>query len=362
MPLPLLIAAVAAPIVGGVVSHLASSGDREKAEKAMAQAMEEINSLKLPESQAREVMIAKLKSVGVWKPEMEKTIDAGVSKVSQIEEDPALREEQTATMDALRQIADTGMTATGRAEYNQARAKVQQDVQAKQQQILQQMQARGMGGAGAELAMSLSSAQGGANQQAEAADRIAASQEQAKMAALGQLGGMAGQVRAQDFGVNQSKAGAADAFQMFNVNNQVGQQARNVGATNEALKYDVMNNQRLSDQNTTNANNELYRQRTGEQTDWQNKLGLSTLKANAALGKATQHQQAAQNTTDSINKVAGGVGAAAGAGAAAMKTSGPRMPATTAAMGVPPAPEPDWANAPDQTINPDAEENDWSNL
>ena len=303
-------AGIASSIGGSIIGGLAGGDEKKKAQEALDRADAIINNLKLPPDQSRPIIIEQLKSAGVWKPEMEQHIDAGISKVSQIQEDPSLRQKQTATLQALQQIADTGMTATGRAEYNKFRSQAQQDAEAKRQQILQQMQMRGIGGSGAELAAQLLASQGGANEQAAAADRIAAEQEQAKMAALGQLGGMAGQVRAQDFSNEATKAQAADAFKMFDVQNQLAQQARNVASKNEAAKYDVMNQQRISDTNTQAANQELQRQRQGEMQNYAADLGRAQLQAQQAGNRAGQYQQQAQNTAQAWSTIGSGLGGA----------------------------------------------------
>lgn len=340
--LPLLpILGAASGVLGGLFGNLFSGGERDKANAALQDAENIINSINLPPDQARPIIIEKLKSAGVWKPELEQHIDVGISKVSQIQEDPALRQKQKATIDALQGIADTGMTATGRAEFNKARAAAQQDQQAKIQQILQGAQMRGQAGGGAELAAALSSAQGGAQNEAEAADRIASEQEQAKMAAIGQLSQAAGALRGQDFNVEQTKAGAADAFKMFDVQNQMAQQARNVASKNEALKYDVMNQQRLSDSNIGMSNQELQRQRQAEQTDFNNKVMMAQLKAGAAGQRAQQHQQNAQNTAQGWSNIGQGIGAGLGAVANYQQNQNnwnkllTRFPASTQATNMP---------------------------
>jgi len=301
-------AGIASSIGGSIIGGLASKSNKEKAADALQKAQDAIDAIGAPPDMAKPLIIRELQSAGVWKPEMEQHIDAGISKVSQIQEDPSLRQKQTATLQALQQIADTGMTATGRAEYNKFRSQAQQDAEAKRQQILQQMQMRGMGGSGAELAAQLSAAQGGANEQAAAADRIAAEQEQAKMAALGQLGGMAGQVRAQDFSNEATKAQAADAFKMFDVKNQLDQQARNIAAKNEAAKYDVMNHQRISDINTQAKNAEDVRELEGAAKTYGMKLQQAGLKAGAYGTSAQNYQQQAQNTAQGWSNIGSGIG------------------------------------------------------
>jgi len=308
----LAIGSAVSGIAGGIGGLLASGDERAKASQALQAAQDQINSLQLPPDQARPIIIQKLKSAGVWKPEMEQHIDAGISKMSQVQEDPALRQKQMATLNALQGIADTGLTATGRAEFNKARAQAQQDAEAKRQQLMQSMQARGQAGSGTELAAALSASQGGAQSEAEAADRIASEQEAARMSALGQLGQMAGSVRSQDFSNEAAKAQAADAFKMFDVQNQVAQQQRNTAATNQAAQYDVMNQQALSNQNVSNANSELYRQRQGEQQNFQNAAALAGMKANSANQQAQTHTQNAQGIAQGWSNIGQGVAAGLG--------------------------------------------------
>lgn len=309
----LAISSAIASIGGGIVGQLASAGEKQKAAQALQEAQDQIKSLNLPLSQARPLIIQKLQSAGVWKPEMEQHINAGISQASQVQEDPSLRAKQQATLDALQGISQTGLTATGRADFNKYRAQAQQDTEAKRQQIMQAMQSRGLAGGGAELASALAANQGGAATEAQAADNIGAQQEAARMSALGQMGSLSGQVRAQDFSNNMAKAQSADAFHMFDIQNQLAQQQRNVASKNQAAQYDVMNNQSLMNQNTANANAELYRQRQGEQTDYANQAGLAQLKAQAANAAAGQYAQQAQNTQQGWANI--GQGAAAGMGA-----------------------------------------------
>lgn len=320
---------IVSSIAGGIVGSIASSDDKKKAAAALDQADAIINNLQLPPDQARPIIIAQLQNAGVWKPEMEQHIDVGISKVSQIQEDPALRQKQMATLQALQQISETGMTAQGRAEFNRLRAQAQQDAEAKRQQVLQGMQARGMAGAGAELAMQLQAAQGGAQTEAEAADRIAAQEEAARMSALGQLGGMAGQVRGQEFGIEQQKASAADAFKMFDVQQQIAQQQRNVAAQTEAAKYDVMNRQNLSNAMWQAQLQEQQRQRQGEMQNYAARLQQAQLKAGQAQTRAGQYAGQAQATAQGGQQIGTGVGGAlATIGAAGMKSQ-PPSPETT---------------------------------
>lgn len=321
-----IISSIAGPIVGSAMS----SGDKQKAADALAKAQEIINSVGAAPDEAKPIIIQQLQNAGVWKPSMEQHIDLGVSKVSQIQEDPALRQKQMATLNALQQISETGMTAQGRAEFNRLRAQAQQDTEAKRQQILQGMQARGMAGAGSELAMQLQAAQGGAQSEAEAADRIAAQEEAGRMAGLAQLGSATGQVRGQEFGIEQTKASAADAFKMFDVQQLLAQQQRNVAAQNEAAKYDVMNKQNIANQMWQANLAEQQRQRQAEMQTYMANLQRAGLSAGQQQQLAGQYAGQAQATAQGVQNVASGMGSGLTTLAgAAMKSSAGKTPSST---------------------------------
>jgi hypothetical protein len=358
-------AGIASSLAGGIVGSIASSGDKEKAAAALDQADAIINQLQLPPDQARPIIIQQLQNAGVWKPEMEQHIDVGISKVSQIQEDPAFKQKQMATLRALEQISETGMTAQGRAEFNRLRAQAQQSAEAKRQQVLQGMQARGMAGAGAELAMQLQAAQGGAQTEAEAADRIAAEQEAARMSALGQLGSMAGQVRGQEFGIEKEKSSAADAFKMFDVQQQIAQQQRNIAAKQEAAKYDVMNRQALANTMWQAQLAEQQRQRQGELQNYAAQVQRAQLQAGQKQARAGQYAGQAQATAQGYGTMGSAIGGGLMtlAGKSMGKTKAPDTSPTVSTSAAPSAPAPQFGpERPEVDLEKTDEEYYGSNL
>lgn len=310
----LAIAAVAAPVIGGIMGNIAASGDRAAAADASRRAYEEAIGLGLPPDTAKALIMQEFKKAGTYTPEMEQEINIGISQVAGIKEDGSLRDAQTNALQALQQRGK-GLGAEDRASLNQVRSEMARDAEAKRQQIIQGFQQRGMGGSGGEIAAQLMQAQAGANQASMEGDRLAGDSSARALESIRSAGALGGQIRQQDFGVAQAKASAADEFQRFNVQNQVAREQRNVANRNQGSQYNLSEGQRIQDANTQQANSELLRQQDAKERYWQNEKDRVTLRSNAASGQATQLGNAANQTANMWAGVGAGVGAGAGAAA-----------------------------------------------
>lgn len=264
-------------IVGGFLGNNAAKMDRAHQKKLMKQMIEEYKKIGYPPDYAREIVIEELQRTGQFTPELEQDLSDAVaeSELAKIEEDPAIREAQMEALTAMQKRGKVGLAAEDRAALNQVRSEVQRDSEAKRQQILQQMQARGMGGSGAELMAQLQSAQGAADQAAAGSDTIMAQASQRALEALGQSSRMAGEVRGQDLGVEEMKARAIDERNKFLAENAISRQARNVGQLNEAQLFNLKEQQRIADANVQARNLEKQRQRTAEQAQYADKLNYA---------------------------------------------------------------------------------------
>jgi hypothetical protein len=264
-------------IVGGILGNNAAKMDRSKQKELMKQMVEEYKKIGYPPDYAKELILQEFTSAGLYTPEIEEDLNESVpeSEVANIEEDPALRDAQLQALTAMQQRGRVGLSAEDRAALNQVRQQVQTDSQAKQQQILQEMQARGQGGGGAELAARLSASQAGADRASTASDTIMAQAQERALQALNSSGTMASNMRNQDFGIAEAQAQAVDERNRFLANNSIGRQTRNVAALNTAQQQNLANNQSISNANTTLANTEAQRQATALQQQYQDKLNYA---------------------------------------------------------------------------------------
>lgn len=301
-----------APMVGGAIGNIASAGDRDRANAAAKAAFDEINSVNAPPDVAQKILLKHFQSAGVLTPELEKNINLGVSQVSQIKDNANTTDAQKSALELIKQRAQGGLSPADRAAFNKLQAKAQQDAEAKRQQVIQSFQQRGMGGSGAELAAQLAGSQAGIQQEASNADNVSAAASQNALQALGQQSNMASQMRGQDFSENATKAQAADEFNRFNVSNQIAQQARNVGAQNQAQQQNLANSQNISNANTSADNAELQRENDARMQVWNAQMAQAKAKADANTNVANIANKQAANTAQGWTNIGQGVGAAAG--------------------------------------------------
>lgn len=307
-------ASIAAPIIGGIMGQEASRGNREAAQRAASEAYAELLKIGTPPDLSKRIIMEQFKKVGEYTPQLEQDIQIGTSKVEQIQEDPALRETQLSALKMIKDRASGGLNAEDRMNLNKIRQQVGIDTQGKLESIRQNMAARGLSGGGAELAAQLSAQQAGAAEESAMADRMAAQASAQALQAAMQSGQLGGQLRSQDFDVNKAKADAADRFNLFNVQNSVARQQRNVGSQNQGQMYNLGESQRMSDANIGMENAERQRMNNAQRTYWQDQAQLANMRAGAKLGQSNQYQQQANQDAQMWQQMGAGVGAGAAAG------------------------------------------------
>lgn len=314
MAVPVLAAAaIAGPIIGGVIGNMASAADRRAAQDAAQRAFEIIDQIGAPPDLSREIIYDQFQQVGVLTPELEEAINVGVSKVAEIQEKPEFREAQLTALETLKERGRGGLSAEDRAALNQIRSQVAQDQEAKRQQILQAFAQRGQLGSGQELAAQLSAQQQGAQIASQQGDQLAAMASQRALEAMMQAGQLGTQVRGQEFDVEQAKASAADAFKQFDIQNAIARQQRNIGAKNVAQESNLATQQRIAEQNVAQKNAELLRQAEARRQKWLDELSFAQAKAGTQAGIGASKERAADRSAQMWQSIGSGVGSGAGA-------------------------------------------------
>lgn len=307
------VASVAAPVVGGLIGNMASASDRGAARSAMNNALAAIENVGAGPDLSRKIFYEEFKKAGVLTPELEQAINLDTSKVSQIQEDPSLRQAQTQALQLLQQRGQTGLSIQDRAAFNQLQQEVATQNEGRRQQILQNMAQRGQSGSGAELLAELQNSQSGTNQASQNALNMSGQASQNALNAILQSGQLGGSIRSQDFSNAQAKAQAADELNRFNVGNQLGQQSRNVAAKNIAQSGNLSNAQNIMNMNTQQQNAEKLRQRDAEEQMYQNKLAQAGAMAQAYNNQSNYLTGAANQTANMWQGIGSGVGQGLGA-------------------------------------------------
>lgn len=223
------------------------------------------------------------------------------SEMENVAVDPRLKTEQMKALDKLSSLADQGFSDEDMMAFNVARNNAAGEEQAKQGQILQEMQQRGQGGSGAELIARLSSAQNSANQLSQEQQKQAMAQAEARKAALNMLATQSGNMRNQDFGEQSEMAKAKDMVNQINFQNQQRVADQNVANTNTSKQRNLETQQNISNQNTGIRN----------QGQADNRQALIN-NFNMNMSKATGQNQVGAQQASNSSRQAGNANAAVG--------------------------------------------------
>lgn len=312
-----LIGGIAAPLIGGLIGQGQAAGAETAAENARKDALRQYAQINVPDIESQKVDLGLQSVVGEYTPELEAQIQQQQSEMQGLSTDPRLRTSQMAALQQLSGLASTGMTPADQAAFTMVARNAAQADQAKQGQILQEMQARGQGGSGAELIAKLKGAQAEADAIQQAQMQQAQIQQAARMQALAQQGQMGGNMRTQDFSEGSQKAQAQDAINQFNANMLANQQNRNVGAKNMAQQQNLGNKQTIANTNVGTRNQQEMYNKGLIQQNFQNQLQ----RANGMSGQYNNMAGAAQNQAAGIAGMWGGLGQGAGTAISSFNTA-----------------------------------------
>jgi hypothetical protein len=304
-----------APVVAAGASLLGSasaSGDAKKSRDAQKKALAQYAGVEVPEIADQQVFYDLMTNAGTMTPELEQALGLQPSAMENISTDPRLRQQQMNALAQLAGISETGMSPADQAAFELARRGAASENQAMQGQILQNMQARGQGGSGAELIARLKGAQSSADAMQAAQLEQAKQQQAARMQALNQVGSMASGIQNQDFNQAAQVAQAKDLINKFNVQNQQNVNNQNVAAKNAAQLTNLQNQQQIMNSNTGIRNTQQDRNKALLQQDFNNRMAKASGMAGQYNGISQTNQQQAANTASMYGQIGQGLGTAIG--------------------------------------------------
>lgn len=306
----LAVAAIAAPLIGGMMGANASSGDRAAAQAAYQRAYSQFENIDIPDTEKMRLALQDITQQGLITPTAEQAEQLGISAMEGITTDPRLRTAQMNALDTMAKMGEQGLTATDMASLNQARRQVSGDAQARDASILQNMAQRGIGGSGTELATRLAAGQRAADIGSQQTDQTMAMAQRRMFEAVAQGGQLGGQIRGQDFAEQSDIAKAKDAIAAFNAQQSAGAQQRNVAALNAAQAANLGEKQRVADTNVSQSNAQQQYNKQLEQQKFGNQMALAGARSNALTGQAQQYQNQADSTAGMWSSIGSGVGQA----------------------------------------------------
>jgi len=289
--------------LGGLVGFFGSNNDEAEAAKAAQQAaFDEIMQLDAPPVTARAILLQKFEQAGLLTPELEQKIKE-IDPV-QVKETAQNRQMQMEVANKFKERA-AGPTAEQLAARMKneldASGVAHREVEAIRQRAMQE----GRSGQGAELAAMIQGAQSGANRAQQGGLDADIAADRAALEALSKYGSLAGDIREQDYRTEAKNTDVQNEFNRFSTTNQIEKEKRRVANENAAREFNVKRQQGVSDANVEQANAESRRQRTAEDTDWNNQAQYRGIRAGAYGRKAGQHQAAQQQSDDELKGVLG---------------------------------------------------------
>jgi len=279
-----------AALAGGAISLINSKNASDSAERSADKAagltrdqMQRLADINLPDEEKMKILLENPELMGVLNAE---NIDD--SKYGEIQLDPALRQNQMAALESLKQRGEEGLTAQDKYQMEQLLGDVTANERSGRASIEADMARRGMDSSGASLMAKLQGSQSGANQARDRAMQMAAQGQQNKLAALQALGQQSGQMSQQDFAQQSQIASAQDAIARANAMNR-----QNVSGQNLAARQSIEN------QRANLVNQQHIYNKGLEQQQFDNKLKkagqqniASTNAANTASSVAATQAQA----------------------------------------------------------------------
>jgi len=308
MPIGYAAAGAGASVLGGVVGNIMASGDRAEQRKRMRMALEELRKVGMPPDLSAPLILKELQRQGAYTPELEKDLSDSFAELKLITEDQTLKDAQRQALSMMQNQGQVGLSAQDRAAISQVRNQLERDSQAKSQQIMQQFMARGQGGGGAELQSLLQSGQSTAEQASQASMSLMSQAQQRALEAVRQSADIASGMRSQDYNVNSTNTAQQNERNRFLAENSITRQRANIGTTNEQLRLNLEEQQRISDYNDQLKNAEKARQRNEKGSLWDRKLSYGSAMANAQMGQASQAGQQASNTANMWSNIGGAIG------------------------------------------------------
>lgn len=297
--------------VGGIIGGLAGlfGGGDDESEELRAKALKILEDAGVAPDLSNPVAIQALQQGGFFTPELVQKLPLNADQKTELIEDSKNKQEQQYSLNALKEMSQTGLTAVDRAAMNKLRNQVAGDTQAKVNQILQEQQMRGQASGGNTLAAQLASIQNAQQNESEEADRIAANAAQARRDALAKFTGLATEMRGTELGKQKYNLENELARQKFLDNNSLARQTANVEAMNRANASNLERQQSVLDTNTQMRNRELYRQNEAKRQKWVDDMDRAKALSNVYTGAASaESQRAANQAASNQSMISAGMG------------------------------------------------------
>ena len=237
------------------------------------QTEDKFQGIALPDVNDMQLQLEQLVEQGVLTPEQAQAQLADRSETDNISTDPRTKEAQMAALSGLQDIANSGgMTDSDEVNLNHIRNDEDTAARGKREAILQNAASRGLGGSGLELMSQMQNQQDAATRTSARDMDVSAQAKDRALQALMDAGKMGGDIQAQDFSQQATKANANDAIAKFNAQNQQQVGLTNTAANNAAQAANLANKQSVANANVGQRNSQQQYNKELLQKNFQNQI------------------------------------------------------------------------------------------
>jgi hypothetical protein len=305
--LPLLIGGLAS-LGSGIAGALSQASAADRAAMLQEKGMKEWFDINIPDPNQRRLALDRFVQAGELHPSLEESVKAEGSEFNKVTQDPALRNSRLRALSALEEQGYGGEQVQDAAARNKAIIESGAANRGRQQAIVGDLDRRGQLGSGLELSARLDAAQAEGDRLASQGLDLEAQRRQRMLAAMEGAGNLAGDIQGQDYQMQADRAKANDAINLFNTQNMIGLNQRNVDRTNDANQYNLGVKQDVANRNTGVANYEQEFNKNLLQQDFENRAKKAAGVSGQYGQMANQANQQGQNAANMWGGIASGVG------------------------------------------------------
>lgn len=297
------------------LTNFLSGGNQKRATDAAGAATAALNNLQTPDTDKMKYELELMVQQGVITPEEAQVYLVQQSGMNGISLDPKLQQAQMDALNSLQQISDSGgMLDSDVANLSRIQSDEQRAARGAREAIVQNAQARGLGGSGIELMQQMQNQQDSATRQNQRDLDVAGMAQERALQSLISAGNLGGQMQDRSFGQQSDIARANDEINRFNAQNQQNVANLNVANRNNAQVSNLAEKQRIADTNNAMKNQQQQYNAQLAQQDFENKYKKAGGVASALQNQAAQY---GENAKQNMNLI--GSGLQAGSSYAAAK-------------------------------------------
>lgn len=305
--LPLLIGGLAS-LASGAIGAIANASAADRAAMLKEKGMQEWFKLNIPDPAQQKLALERFVQAGELHPALEQSIKAESSEFGDITQDEGLRNSRLRALSGLEEQGFGGEQTQDTAAREQAMIDSGSANRGRQEAVISDFARRGQLGSGLELSARLDAAQAEGDRLASGALDLEGQRRNRMLAALEGAGNLAGNIQETDYKTASDKARANDAINLFNTQNMVGMQQRNIDRANDASQYNLGVKQDISNRNVGTSNYEQEKNKSLIQQDFENRKAKAAGLSDQYGGQAAQATQQGQATGNMWGGVASGIG------------------------------------------------------